>query len=388
MNSVREVERIQTVVVGGGQAGLAVGYHLARRGLPFVILDANERVGDSWRKRWDSLRLFTPARYDGLAGMPFPAPAHVFPTKDEMADYLEAYTTRFALPVRTGVRVDRLAKHGDRFMVTAGDLRFEAENVVVAMAHWQQPRIPTFAQELDPSIVQLHSSAYQNPSQLRDGDVLVVGVGNSGAEIALEASRGHRTWLSGPDTGAIPFRIDGAAARFLLIHLVVGLFFHRVATVNTPLGRKMRQKVLSHGQPLLRTKPKDLAAAGIARVDRTVGVRDGRPLLEDDRVLDVANVVWCTGYHPGFSWIDLPVLGENGPMHERGVVATEPGLYFVGLGFLYAASSSMVHGVSRDAAHVVAAIASRVHAARSSGAGRPALQPAHRDASSAVAGKR
>src|SRR5579884_417399 len=183
MNGVREPERIQTIVIGGGQAGLSVGYHLARRGLPFVILDANERIGDSWRKRWDSLRLFTPARYDGLAGMPFPAPAFTFVTKDEMADYLEAYAARFALPVRTGVRVDRLSRHGDRFDVTAGGLRFEAENVVVAMSNYQQPRVPPFAHELDPGISQLHSSEYRNPSQLRDGSVLIVGAGNSGAEI-------------------------------------------------------------------------------------------------------------------------------------------------------------------------------------------------------------
>src|ERR671936_178723 len=114
MNSMRQTERVQTVVVGGGQTGLSVGYHLARRALPLVILDANERIGDSWRKRWDSLRLFTPARYDGLAGMPFPAPADTFPTKDEMADYLEAYAARFELPVRNGVRVDRLSRQGDR----------------------------------------------------------------------------------------------------------------------------------------------------------------------------------------------------------------------------------------------------------------------------------
>jgi len=369
MNSVREKEHVRTIIVGAGQAGLSVGYHLGRRGLPFVILDANERIGDSWRKRWDSLRLFTPARYDGLAGMPFPAPAHTFPTRDEMADYLEAYATRFELPVRTGVTVERLSKQDGQFVLAAGGLRFVADNVVVAMSGWQTPRVPPFAQDLDAGIVQLHSSEYRNPSQLRDGDVLVVGAGNSGAEIALEAARGHRTWLSGRDTGHIPFRIDGAAARFLLIRLVLRVAFYRVLTVNTPIGRKMRPKVLSHGMPLLRVKPSDLAAAGIERAGRTVGVRDGRPLLEDGRDLDVANVVWCTGFNAGLSWIDLPVMGEDGPMHERGVVATEPGLYFVGLPFLYAAASSMVHGVGRDAEHIVEAIVSRSRAAQPHDAG-------------------
>src|SRR6185295_6275315 len=146
-------------------AGLSVGYHLARRNLPFVILDAHERIGDSWRKRWDSLRLFTPARYDALDGMPFPAPANAFPTKDEMGDYLEAYAARFALPIRNGVQVTRLSRAGDRYIVTAGDLQYEAEHVVVAMANYQKPRVPAFAGDLDPRIVQLHSYEYRSPSQ-------------------------------------------------------------------------------------------------------------------------------------------------------------------------------------------------------------------------------
>jgi putative flavoprotein involved in K+ transport len=358
MNGVCEPERSETVIIGGGQAGLTVGYYLARHGRPFVILDASQRIGDSWRKRWDSLRLFTPARYDGLPGMPFPVPAYAFPTKDEMADYLEAYATRFELPVRTGVRVDCLSRQGDRFIVTAGDLRFEAAHVVVAMANWQKPRIPSFARQLDPGIVQLHSSEYRNTAQLRDGDVLIVGAGNSGAEIAVEVGRDHPTWLSGRDTGHLPFHIDGVAARILLKPLF-RLVFHRVLTVDTPIGRKVRPKILSHGMPLIRVKPQDIAAAGIERVPRTVGVRDGLPALEDGRALDVANVIWCTGFHPGFSWCDLPVLRGEEPLHERGVVASEPGLYFVGLAFLYAASSSMIHGMGRDAEHIVEAIVSR-----------------------------
>src|SRR5689334_17264791 len=161
-------ERVQVVVIGAGQAGLSVGYHLARRGLSFVVLEGNDRVGDSWRKRWDSLRLFSPAKYDGLAGMPFPAPPFSFPTKDQMADYLEAYARKFQLPVRTGTRVERLWRNGATYMVetSAGggeDVRFEADHVVVAMATYQAPRVPPFAQDLDPTIVQLHSREYRNP---------------------------------------------------------------------------------------------------------------------------------------------------------------------------------------------------------------------------------
>lgn len=358
-NGSERPERVETVVVGAGQAGLSMGYHLRRRGLPFAILDGNERVGDSWRNRWDSLRLFTPARHDGLDGMPFPAARHSFPTKDEMADYLEAYAARFDLPVRTGVRVDSLVRNGGGFIVSGGGRLLEARNVVVAMSNWQAPRRPAFAKEIDPSIVQLHSGEYRNPSQLRDGGVLVVGAGNSGAEIALEVARHHPTWLSGRDTGHVPFRIDGLPARYLLADLVLRGAFHRVLTVRTPMGRKVRSKVLAHGMPLVRTRPEDLVAAGVERAPRTIGTRDGSPLLEDGRVLEVENVVWCTGFDPGFSWINLPVLEEQEPRHERGIVRDEPGLYFLGLAFLYAASSSMLHGVGRDAQRIAGAIATR-----------------------------
>jgi putative flavoprotein involved in K+ transport len=354
------VRRVNTVVIGGGQAGLSVGYHLQRRGVPFVILDAHERIGDSWRARWDSLRLFTPARYAGLDGLPFPAPPFSFPTKNEMGDYLERYARHFDLPVRSGVRVDRLSRQGRRLLVVAGNERYDADHVVVAMANFQRPRVPPFAGELDPDIVQLHSIDYRSQAQLRDGDVLVVGAGNSGAEIALETARRHRTWLSGRDTGHVPFRIDGLLARLILVKIVLRVIFHRILTVATPIGRRARPKMLHDGGPLVRTKPRDLVDAGVRRVPRVAGVRNGLPYLEDGRVLDAANVVWCTGFHPGFSWIDLPVFGEDGePRHERGIVASEPGLYFVGLHFLYALSSTMIHGVGRDAERIARVIADR-----------------------------
>jgi putative flavoprotein involved in K+ transport len=350
-------ERINTVVIGGGQAGLSVGYHLQRRGVPFVILDASERVGDVWRKRWDSLRVFTPARYSSLDGMPFPAPPYSFPTKDAMGDYLEAYARHFALPVRCGVRVERLSRVGDRFLVVARDQQFEADNVVVAMANYQRPRVPAFAKDLNPRIVQLHSLDYRNPAQLQRGGVLIVGAGNSGAEIALDAAREHETWVAGRDTGHVPFRIDGLLARLVLIRLVLRVVFHRVLTVRTPMGRKARARMLHVGGTLVRTKPRDLIAAGIKRVPRVARIENRLPVLEDGRVLDVANVVWCTGFHPGFSWIDLPVFGPDGePQHQEGVVPSEPGLYFVGLHFLSAMSSVMIHGVGRDAARIAVRI--------------------------------
>jgi putative flavoprotein involved in K+ transport len=369
----REPEHVETVVIGGGQAGLSVGHHLARQERPFLILDANQRVGDAWRKRWDSLRLFTPARYNALAGMAFPAPAHSFPTKDEVADYLEAYATRFQLPVRTGVRVDRLLREDGRFVVTAGDRSWEADNAVVAMSTFQVPRVPPFATGLSPEIVQLHSAGYRNPSQLQEGGVLVVGAGNSGAEIALEVAGRHPTWLAGKESGHVPFRIEGAAARLVFQPLLFRVVGHRVLTVDTPIGRKLRPRLLSHAAPLVRVKPRDLAAAAIQRVPRVIGVRNGHPLLADQQILEVANVIWCTGFGPDFSWIDLPVFGENQhePTHHRGVVANQPGLYFVGLYFLYAMSSGFLPGVDRDAEHIVHTILAR--AGRTSGRPGPAV---------------
>jgi putative flavoprotein involved in K+ transport len=351
----REPEHIETVVIGGGQAGLSVGQHLARRGRRFLILDAHQRVGDAWRHRWDSLRLFTPARYNALAGLPFPAPAHSFPTKDQVADYLEAYATRFQLPVRTDVRVDRLARHDGGFVVTAGDRSWEADNVVVAMSTFQIPRVPAFAPELDPGVVQLHAGNYRNPSQLQEGGVLMVGAGNSGAEIAIEVASRHPTWLAGKEPGHVPFRIEGAAARYVFQPLLFRFVGHRVLTVDTPIGRRMRPRLLSHAAPLVRVKPKDLTAVGVRRVPRVVGARDGHPLLADQRVLEVANVTWCTGFGPDFSWVDIPIFGEHEhePVHHRGVVAGQPGLYFVGLSFLYAMSSGFLPGVDRDAEHIV-----------------------------------
>ena len=360
-------ERYDVIVIGGGQAGLSVGYYLRKRGLRFVILEAAERIGDSWRKRWDSLRLFTPAKLDGLVGMKFPAPANYFPTKDEMGDYLEAYAAKFELPVRTRTRVERLFQRDGAFVVKTDTGELEADQVVVAMANYQNRRIPDFARALRSDIVQMHSCDYRNPAQLRGGGVLIVGAGNSGAEIAKELSGTHEIWMSGGrPTGEAPFRMDSLAARLVLARLLMRVVFHRLLTVKTPLGRKVRPKVLHHATPLIRVKGKDLAALGVKRVGRVTGVRDGRPVLEDGEAADVTNVIWCTGFHPGFSWIDLPVFNSLGEAdHDAGVVTAAPGLYFVGLHFLYAMSSAMIHGVGRDAKRIAATIAARARSVRS-----------------------
>jgi len=348
-----DAERFDTVVIGAGQAGLSAGYHLSRSGRSFVILDGNPRVGDNWRERYDSLRLFTPARYVGLPGGRFPGKGSASPTKDEMADYLGAYVSRFGLPVRNGVTVDGVRRDGATYIVSAGSSRFEADNVIVATGAHREPRVPAMARELDPAIVQLHSSEYRNQGQLRPGGVLVVGAGNSGGDIALESVQTHPTWLSGPDRGHIPFDIDTWVSKNIAVRLVVFAGRH-VLTIRTPIGRKVMAKATSQGDVLVRVKPKQLLAAGIERVPRTTAIRGGAPVLEDGRMLDVANVIWCTGFRHDLSWIDLPIFGEDGaPLHERGVVTSEPGLYFVGLPFQFAAASDVLPGVGRDAAYVV-----------------------------------
>jgi putative flavoprotein involved in K+ transport len=355
------IEHIETAIIGAGQAGLATAYHLQRRGRQCLILDGNQRVGDNWRSHWDSLRLFSPAGYNGLPGLPFPASKWSFPTKDEVADYLAAYVDRFALPVRMSTRVDRLEAADGSYVLHLGDDRIIAENVVVATGTFgRTPNIPDFAMDLDPAIRQLHSSEYRRPEQLKPGRVLVAGAAHSGTDIAFEISATHPTVLAGRDPGEVPVRLDHWG--FRLVFPVVVFIHTHVLTRRTPMGRKVMNEVRLHGGPMLRVKRADLRARGVERVlDRVTGVRDGRPVLASGQVVDVANVVWCTGFRQMFDWIDLPIFGSDGwPQEMRGVVPEAPGLFFCGLAFQYAFSSMVLPGVGRDAAYVAKQIDARV----------------------------
>ena len=366
MDAQRGSERHEIVVIGAGQAGLAAGYHLKRRAVDFVILDANERIGDNWRTRYDSLRLYSPAKYDGLPGMPFPLPRNAFPTGHQMADYLEAYARDADLPVRTGAPVQRLgASDGDEggFVISVHGRRIEAEQVVVATGPFRRPHVPDFAMQLAPEIRQIHSADYRNLEQLLDGPVLVVGVSHSGADLALEAAGEHHTFLSGRSHGQLPFSVDSRRGR--MAWPVMRFVASNVLTLRTPIGRKMAPQVRKGGGPLLRVRRSDLARAGVEWFEaRTVGGTDGKPVLADGRVLDVANVIWCTGFRPDYEWIDLAIVGEDGwPMQDRGVASSTPGLYFLGIPFISGFTSMLVLGAGRDAAFVVDRIAShRAHA--------------------------
>jgi putative flavoprotein involved in K+ transport len=360
-----DAERFDAIVVGAGQSGLSVGYHLARLGLRFVILDAHARIGDVWRQRWDSLRVFTPARFCGLDGMRFPASAGYFPTKDEMGDFLLAYARAFDLPVRNDVRVDAVRREGDHYVVEAGAARFETRHVVIAAASYQQPKVPAFAAALDPSIRQIHSNDYKNPAQLKPGTVLLVGAANSGGEIAMDLVKTHTVLLAGKHPGEIPVRTHTWFATRVVAPIVFRVLFHRLLSVDTPIGRKARPNFFAHGAPLVRVKARDLVAAGVRRVPRIVDVRNGQPVLQDGRPVAAENVIWCTGFRHGLDWVKRPIFDASGrPQQYRGVIEGEPGLYIVGLSFQHAPSSTMIHGVGRDARRVVEAIAKRVRATR------------------------
>ena len=348
------VERFDTVVIGGGQAGLAAGHHLAARDIDSVILTEESRVGDNWRRRWDSLRLFTPAAYSGLPGLPFPASPSHLADKDEVADYLERYAERFDLPVRPRSRVEKLSWDGEHFVLEAGDSVLEAKTVVVATGPFQKPRLPSFAAHLSTDIHQLHSSQYRNPWDLPDGPALVVGAGNSGAQIALELARFRKVWLSGRDTGHMPRRLLGRDI-FDWLWPVISL-----ATADRWLGQALRTKAQRGGDALIGIPEEILTEAGVVRLGRLAEERAGWPVCGGE-VVQSRVIVWSTGFAPDYGWLDLPVFGDDGyPRHRRGVATDTPGLYFLGLRFQHRMSSSLIGGVGADAQYIAEQIAGRL----------------------------
>lgn len=351
------------VVVGAGQAGLALGYHLRERGLDVVLLDGAERVGDSWRSRWHSLALFTPAWYSGLPGLPFPGDPDRYPGKDEVATYLETYALTFSLPVRTATRVASVAPTEVGFAVDAGGETLVARQVVVATGPFQKPATPTWAAELDPGVVQLHSGGYRGPEQLPDGDVLVVGAGNSGVQIAEELAATRRVGLAvGGRLPHLPQRIMGRDI-FRWMH---DLRLTEV-TVHSRLGRRM-----SRMDPLIGTSLGALSRrARVELLPRAVGAAGDGVCLADGRVVRPRSVIWATGYRPDFSWVRLPVFDALGRLLHRRGVSEVPGLYFLGLPWLHTRGSALLGGVGRDAAYLADRIdgyARAIHGGRTSAA--------------------
>ncbi len=352
------VERLETVVIGAGQAGLAVGHQLAMQDVDALVLSDEIRLGDNWRRRWGSLRLQTPARYSGLPGMPFPAPPDHLADKDEVGDYLEQYAARLEIPTRLNTRVQNLSATSTGFRVLANDgaTAFDCENVVVATGPFQKPRIPAVAARLATTIHQLHSSQYTNPFDLPDGPVLVVGAGNSGAQIALELARYRKVWLAGPNTGHLPRRLLG---RDIFDWIWPAMHF---AHLDRRLGRLTKARVQQGGDSLIGLAEQRLAQSGVTRVDRLHDERGGMPLC-GAAVVAPRVIIWCTGFDYDYSWIDLPAFEADGtPQHRRGVSTTVPGLYFIGLRFQHRMSSSLIGGVGADAEFIADAVVRRSHA--------------------------
>ena len=345
--------RYDVAVIGAGQAGLTMGYELARQGRRSVILEAADSVGSAWRTRWDSLTLFTPRRYDSLPGLEFPGDPDGYPTRDEVIDYLESYARRFELPVQTRSEVRSVRGKGGTFRLELDDGVVEADQVVVATGPFQVPRVPAFAVDLDPTVFETHSVGYRNPAQLPDGPVLVVGGGNTGFQIAQELAASRETHLAvGSRQTPLPQRLAGRDLFWWLGKLGI-----LEKSIDTKLGRR-----LSTRETLIGSSPRTAKRAGVAMHGRAIGASGRTVVLEDGSTLDVASVIWATGYRLDHSWIDLAIADADGNLiHRRGVTVV-PGLYFLGLFWQHTRGSALVGWVKDDAQFIAERIAERAPA--------------------------
>ena len=343
---------LDVLVIGGGQAGLVMGYQLAQRGQRFLIVDGGAEIGAAWRSRWDSLVLFTPAQYDNLPGMPFPAAPDTYPGKDDVANYLQDYVAAFDLPVRLNTTVTSLSNGEGGYLAHAGDDVFEAEQVVVATGPFHVPFVPPIAAQLDPEVYQAHSAGYRNPEPLPSGRVLVVGAANSGCQIAQELSGSHQVELSvGARIPTIPQRPLGRDVWWW----ASGARLDRV-TVDSRLGRRLagRDQRIGVGPRRLarhhnvRIRPRVTAAAG-----RTVTFADGA-------TADVDALIWATGYATDHSWIEVPEAADrDGHLMQKRGVTPSPGLYTLGLTWQHTRGSALLGWVGADAAFLADQITSR-----------------------------
>jgi putative flavoprotein involved in K+ transport len=353
---------LDVLVIGAGQAGLAVGHHLARHGLRFLLVDAAPHLGHSWRTRWDSLRLFTPAEYDGLPGLPFPSAPGTYPDKDQVADYLDVYAKHFDLPVLLDTRVERLEHpddgHDGPFRVLTNRGTLHARQVVVATGPFQQPHVPAVSSQFAPTVTQLHTAEYQNPAQLPAGRTLVVGAGNSGLQIALELSRTREVHVAvGTRQKVVPQRPLGRDLFWWLTR--TGLI---TRPTTSPIAAWFRKR---GGDLVIGTTWSDVDAAGIAVRPRLTAADGSRAEFSDGtRLDDVAAVVWATGYRPDYSWLDIPEVWDGTQVnHERGRTRA-PGLWFIGLPWQHSRGSALLGFVGADAAWVADQVASELVAIR------------------------
>jgi putative flavoprotein involved in K+ transport len=355
MTSESGTHSFDVVVIGGSQAGLAVGYHLAQRGLRFVILDAGPEIGHVWKSRWDSLTLFTPAQYSGLPGMAFPLPKDTYPSKDDVVAYLQSYASAFDLPVRLNARVTSLTKRDGANVVATADEEFMASQVVVATGPFQVPFVPPVAGDLDEAVFQIHGADYRNPAQLPDGGrVLVVGGGNSGFQIAEELAATRKVDLAvGKRVPSLPQRLFGKD----LFWWLSGIGFMKVST-DSRLGRKLAKRDV-----LIGSSPRGLRHSGVTLRNRLASAAGRRAVFDDGSEQDIDAIVWATGYRSDFSWIDIPTIKDEsgGIIHKRGVTEA-PGVLFIGFTWQHTRGSALIGFVDDDAAFIAGRIDSRLEA--------------------------
>jgi putative flavoprotein involved in K+ transport len=348
--------RRDAVVIGGGQAGLAIGYFLARQGSDFTILEAGSDPAAAWRGRWDSLKLFTPVRYSSLPGMPFPGDPDSYPTRDQVVAYLTGYARRFELPVELASPVRTVRGSNGGYSVELDDRTYEAEQVVIATGPFQLPFVPPIADGLDAGVMQLHTSAYRSPAGIPEGTVLVVGGGNSGFQIADELSHSHHVHLSiGSRQTPLPQRLLG---RDLFWYLEATGLIRK--TRESRIGRRLEGRDL-----LIGSSPRGIRARGVELQKRAVKAEGSMITFADGTTFDARTVIWATGYRLDHAWVELPVFDVDGRLiHERGVTRS-PGLYFLGLTWQHTRGSALIGFVEDDAAHIAREISARRPAATS-----------------------
>jgi len=349
---VNGTRHIEVAVVGGGQAGLAIGYHLKQREHRFAIFERAGQLAPAWRERWDSLTLFTSRRYSALPGLPFPGDPDGYPTRDEVIAYLERYAETFGLPIELSSEVEELDRGDDgRFRLAFGERTISADQVVVATGPFQTPYIPNLAEKLSGDLFQSHAVGYRRPDDVPDGTVLVVGGGNTGFQIAQELAATHKVVLSvGSRQKPLPQRVLG---RDLFWWLTKARILDK--TVDSRLGRK-----LSTRDTLIGSKPRELTRRyGVELRPRVVDAEGRKVGFEDDSEVDADSVIWATGYRPDYSWIKLPIFEEDGrPRHRRGVTDA-PGLYLLGLTWQYTRGSALIGFVKDDAEFIAEKVATK-----------------------------
>jgi putative flavoprotein involved in K+ transport len=348
-------ERRDVVVIGGGQAGLAIGYFLAQQRLDFTILDAGDAPAEVWRRRWDSLKLFTSARYDALPGVPFPGDPDRYPTKDEVAAYLTDYAHRFKLPLQLGSPVRALRASEGRYLVELDDRSIKAAQVVVATGPFQTPVVPSIAAGLESDVTQMHSTGYRSPRDITDGRVLVVGGGNTGYQIAEELSASHEVHISiGTEQKPLPQRILGRDLFW---------FLDKTGVIRKSKDTRIGKRLQANEDTLIGSRPSTLRRVGVVFHPRALDATGSTVTFSDGTKLDVKTVIWATGFRLDHTWVDVAVFDEAGHViHKRGVTSS-PGLYFIGLPWQHTRGSALLGFVKDDAEYPAQQIASRREAA-------------------------